>query len=249
MNSSTAGGLDRSPLPVGAPPRLRDRLAAAPDGALRVVHQGPHAVYLDLHGWCLGIVDERAVQVPCALRTTSAHLARAAVAGAEVRGGTLHLDGRPVVVGRLVDVTVPRLAVTGDRPRSGELSEQTVERLLGAGEGLTPYGDDVLAGWLAVHRAAAVATPSVDAAVRARVHRTTLLSATLLDCAMHGEVIPAFARFVAALGTPAETAAADVLARIGHSSGRGLLEGARLALAGLAGRPAGRPAGRLERAA
>lgn len=240
MIPPTSRGATPAPLPVGAPPRLRDRIAAAPDGVLRVVHRGPHAVYLDLVGWCVGIVDEHAVQVPCALRTTSSHLARVAVDGAEVRGGTLHLDGHPVVIGRLVDATVPRLGrLLSARPAARRLAdhpEQAVERLVGAGDGLTPYGDDVLAGWLAVHRAAGVATPAVDAAVRARLHRTTLLSATLLDCAMHGEVIPEFGRYVAALGTPQQEAAADALARIGHSSGRGLLAGARQGLAELAAR-------------
>ena len=76
--------------------------------------------------------------------------------------------------------------------------------LVGRGDGLTPYGDDVLCGWLAMHRAAGVETPDVDEAVREHLSRTTLLSATLLDCAIHGEVIPEFAAYVAALGTPDE---------------------------------------------
>ena len=44
--------------------------------------------------------------------------------------------------------------------------------------------------------------------MRAALDRTTLLSATLLDCALHGEVLPEFAAYVAALGTPAEHDAA-----------------------------------------
>ena len=88
----------------------------------------------------------------------------------------------------------------------------------------------MLCGWLAVHRAAGVATDDVDAAVRAGLDRTTLLSATLLDCALHGEVIPEFAAYVAALGTAAEPDRAAALAAVGHTSGRGLLAGARLAL-------------------
>src|SRR4029079_554691 len=105
--------------------------------------------------------------------------------------------------------------------------------LVGRGDGLTPYGDDVLCGWLAVHRAARMATPEVDDAVRALAHTTTLLSATLLDCAMHGEVIPEFADWLAALGSDDEAPRAAALARVGHTSGRGLLEGARTALADL----------------
>ena len=67
----------------------------------------------------------------------------------------------------------------------------------------------MLCGWLAVHRAAGVATPEVDATVRALAATTTLLSATLLDCAMHGEVIPEFAAWLAALGTDDEEPRAD----------------------------------------
>ena len=117
------------------------------------------------------------------------------VRSASTRDGVLHLDDHPLVVGRLVDVTVPRLA------RSGGPGAIDVASLVGRGDGLTPYGDDVLCGWLAVHRAAGIATPEVDTAVRGLWDRTTLLSATLLDCAMHGEVIPEFAAWVAALGT------------------------------------------------
>ena len=102
--------------------------------------------------------------------------------------------------------------------------------MVGRGDGLTPYDDDVLCGWLAAHRAAGVATDEVDAAVRACLGRTTLLSATLLDCAMHGEVIPEFARWLGAVGAATEPDLAARLAAVGHTSGRGLLQGARTAL-------------------
>jgi hypothetical protein len=145
-----------------------------------------------------------------------------------MKGGELVLDGVPLRVGRIVDVSVPRLA-GADRPAPAP----DVAALIGAGDGLTPYGDDVLCGWLAVHRAAGVRTPDVEAEIRRLADRTTLLSATLLDCAAYGEVIPEFAAFLRALGSKAEPAAAAALAAVGHSSGRGLLEGARLALVGL----------------
>jgi hypothetical protein len=66
--------------------------------------------------------------------------------------------------------------------------------------------------------------------VREHTHRTTLLSATLLDCAMHGEVLPEFGAWLSALGTDDEPARAAELMRIGATSGSGLLAGARLAL-------------------
>jgi hypothetical protein len=58
-----------------------------------------------------------------------------------------------------------------------------------------------------------------------------MLSATLLDCALHGEVLPELATYLSALGTPGEDDAAQALHRIGHTSGSGLWWGARHALA------------------
>ena len=66
-----------------------------------------------------------------------------------------------------------------------------------------------------------------------RMQDTTLLSTTLLDCALHGEVLPQFAAYVRALGTPAQSGAERDLLAVGHSTGSGLLEGARWAAAEL----------------
>lgn len=208
-------------IPVAAPPRVRNRLRSA-HGDLSVVHAGVDAVYIDLgDGFCVGVLSRHATAVPCALRTTFDRLPE--VSSASVRDGVLHLEEAPLTIGRLVDVQVPHLDL------AGEPGTIDVAGLVGRGDGLTPYGDDVVCGWLAIHRAAGIATPEVDAEVRAHLGRTTLLSATLLDCALHGEVIAEFAAFVTTLAD----AEADALARVGHSSGRGLLEGARLALSAL----------------
>ncbi|MDH2415174.1 DUF2877 domain-containing protein [Nocardioides sp. CER19] len=231
-------------LPAAASRRVRDRLARATDGPVRVLHRGPHSIYLELGpstgsgqaAWCVGVVDAEAAQVPCALQTPS--LAGIVGDRAAIEGGVLHLDGVPLRIGRVVDVAVPalRLLPRAERPADAPAPDHAAwaDGLVGAGDGLTPYGDDVLCGWLAIHRAAGVATPVMDAAARSLLYRTTLLSATLLDCAMHGEVLPEFAAWVAALGTPAEPAAAATVAAIGHTSGRGLLTGARQALSELA---------------
>ena len=85
------------------------------------------------------------------------------------------------------------------------------------------------------------ALAAVDAAVRSLLPRTTLLSATLLDCALHGEVLPEFAAYLLALGTPDEASRAADLSSIGHTSGAGLLHGARRALAELTSRTAQDP--------
>jgi len=222
-----------------------------------VVHRGRHALYLDLDGWCLGVVGRAAAQVPCALRLGTDDLAALDGHTAYVGAGTLHVDGTPLAVGRVVDTRVPRLELTVARPSAATrsavppsvagfveslglvrdparaLDPADVARLVGRGDGLTPLGDDVLCGWLALHRAVGRATPAIDEAVRSLVPRTTLLSATLLECALHGEVLPEFAAYVATIGTPHETDRAAALAAVGHTSGAGLLHGSLLALAEL----------------
>jgi hypothetical protein len=191
-------------------------------------------VYLDVGGWCVGVVDHHASQVPCALGTRTDDLAALGAGPAYIHAGVLHLSGVPLVIGRLRRVSVPALGLRRTAPLSGPmppLDTDAVTRLVGAGDGLTPRGDDVLCGWLALHRAAGVTTPTVDEAVRRRMHHTTLLSATLLDCALHGEVLPQFAAYAVALGTSAQPAAERDLLAVGHSTGAGLLEGARWASA------------------
>jgi hypothetical protein len=206
-------------IPVSAPPRVAAHLRTCADGPVPLLHLGPDAVYADVAGRCVGVVGVRAAAVPCALRTSMGRLPD--VVTASVRGGVLHLDGEPLVVGRYVDVAAPRLLARG-RPAPVD-----VARLVGRGDGLTPYGDDVLCGWLAVTRAVGIPTPEEDAEVQSLAATTTLLSATLLDCAMEGEVIPEFAAWLAGRGP------VEAVEGIGHSSGRGLVEGARLALSGL----------------
>jgi hypothetical protein len=221
-----ADSVDRV-IPVSAPPRVRERLRSTPDGPVELLHRGPDAVYVAVSDWCVGVVGSRATAVPCALRSGLDTLPP--VVSASVRGGELVLDGVPLRIGRLVDVSVPRLRLAGDAASIDAASIEVAD-LVGRGDGLTPYGDDVLCGWLAVHRAAGIATPAADDAVRDVAHTTTLLSATLLDCALHGEVIPEFAAWLATHRTADEGSAATALARVGHTSGRGLLEGARRAL-------------------
>lgn len=210
---------------VSAPPRVQSRLRSAPDGPVPIVHHGADALYVTVADRVVGIVGTEAVAVPCALRTRLPRLPR--VAAAAVLGGVLHLDGVPLRVGRLLDVGVPPLRVAR---RTAGPPPGDVATMIGRGDGLTPYQDDVLCGWLAVHRAAGIGTPEVDAAVRAHLHRTTLLSATLLDCALHGEAIPEFVAWLAALGTPDAARRSIALTAVGHSSGRGLRQGALAAL-------------------
>ena len=229
-----------------------------------MLHQSPAALYVEVAGRCVGVVAPEAAQVPCALRLSaqvsgvSAQVVLAAGAVSPyVERGTLYLAGHPLRVGRFVDVRVPRIdlgrVLRAASPRNAEarpprpaaaglaaltltagIDADVLHGLIGNGGGLTPLGDDVLCGWLAVLVATDRLTDDVTAAVRGTLDRTTLLSATLLDCALHGEVLPEFAAYVAALGTPAEDTAALALQAIGHTSGAGLWWGARHALSTLA---------------
>lgn len=218
------------PLAVSAPPRVADRLRATPDGVVPLLHRARHAVYVDVPGGCVGVVEPAAAQVPCALRTAPGGLGGLPLRSAEVRGGVLNLDGHPLVVGRLERVAVPR---TAPAPVPAQWDPADLAALVGAGEGLTPYGDDVVCGWLAAHRSAGLPTPEADAQVRALLHRTTTLSATLVECALHGEALPELGAWLRARGTDAEPAARHALTAVGHTSGRGLLAGARMALHGM----------------
>jgi hypothetical protein len=244
---------------VSAPGRVARHLREAPDGPVRVLHHVPTALYVEVDGRCVGVVAPAAAQVPCALRLSlgvslGSVLAQPALSPYVVRG-TLYLTDDPLVVGRFVDVRVPRIdpdrilrraaspapdLAEPPRPASDGLAAYaglpavieaaTVARLVGHGGGLTPLGDDVLCGWLGVLHATGRLTPETAALVRGAAGRTTLLSATLLDCALHGEVLPEFAAYVAALATPTEQDAARSLMAIGHTSGAGLWFGATHAL-------------------
>jgi hypothetical protein len=237
-------------LPVAAPPRVDTWIRSAPDGPATLLHRCRDAVQLDVAGKGVGVLARTAPGLPNSLRTSTVGLTTEAVPTAYVEGGILHLGGRALVTGRLVDVRAPRLDAArvpptspaedlgSPRPRPAGLvplpdgvSPETVPLFVGRGDGLTPLGDDVLCGWLAVHRALGVPTPEVDEVLRHQLSRTTTFSATLLECALAGEVADALGDLLRALGTHREREARGRLVLIGHSSGAGLAHGADLALA------------------
>lgn len=251
-------------MPVAAPPRVRDRLRRAPDGPVPVLHSGPVATYVDVGGWAVGVVTPAAALVPCALRLAGHRVpgvpdfassdAPVGPPTAYLEGGSLHLGGHRLSMGRAVAVRAPRavprrctrttansVTVLATPPASvaefvcvrlaGRWIDAAVaDDLLGRGPGLTPLGDDVLAGWLVVHRLVGVATPEVDEVLADARSRTTLVSATLLDCADHGEVVPELARWLAALATSDAQRSLDALLAVGATSGAGLAVGAAVAL-------------------
>lgn len=229
---------------VAAPLRVRERLSAAPDGPRDIVHTGATAIYVDLDGWCLGLVAATATRAPCALWSSLPDLGDLAGGPVEVLGGSLVVAGHEVRVSRVVDPTVRHLgrhdgwssgrplAMTYGLglPAAGPLTADRAAHLLGRGPGLTPLGDDVLAGWFVARHAAGHPDAALAAAVRARLGATTLLSATLLDCAMRGEALPQLAAWLA----DPSPSTAEALVAVGATSGTGLLAGAELALSSLA---------------
>ena len=140
-----------------------------------------------------------------------------------------------------------RALATGDE----EGARRAVDAVLGLGPGLTPAGDDAIAGLLlAVHH---LGEPGEPAMARLRTHvvsaapgRTTAVSAALLAHAAQGHGAPQAIAVLDALATGcALPAALSALLRLGHTSGgdlaHGIAAGALLVLSTLphAGRVAG----------
>jgi hypothetical protein len=216
-----------------ATPWVHDRLTL-PTRTVRVLHSGRDAVYLDDRGVCLALLSWTAVAVPCGIRTILDAVG-AAVATATVGDGCVTVGPLEVRLTRYVDAAVPRVARLPEvEVTTDELPEQAlrmlaegdprcVASLLGRGSGLTPLGDDVLCGWLAARIALGLPTAAVAEEVALLSHRTTVLSATLLECAARGEVVPQFGDLLRGL------VGIEALLAVGHTSGLGLALGMSLA--------------------
>lgn len=200
----------------------------------------------------LAVLGRDAVQVPCGLRTRLAALPR--VATVTLGAGRCVVGDHTVAVRRLVDVRVPRLGVldagawpagTDDRLEAARSElpgaaldilrrgdPAAVRALVGRGSGLTPVGDDVLAGWLVTcHATGTDAAPVADAVRVLAAERTTVVSAALLGHAADGESIPQLRTALLSLRTGVGVAPAlDDLLAVGHTSGSGLALGVGLAL-------------------
>jgi hypothetical protein len=110
--------------------------------------------------------------------------------------------------------------------------------LLGAGPGLTPAGDDVVAGALAACALSGAGPHQHELEMlltRARV-ATTALSAALLSCAARGQVVPEAAELLRVLGGSAAIAPAlNRLRSVGSTSGTALAIGMVAALTAATG--------------
>jgi hypothetical protein len=122
---------------------------------------------------------------------------------------------------------------------AGEAPGPAVGRLLGRGPGLTPTGDDVLAGALVCLTALGAPAAAIlgSAVLAAAPDATTAVSAGLLRHAARGECVPQLADLLAAVAAGPDPAGSDLpraagaLLAVGHCSGAGLLHGVIVALA------------------
>jgi hypothetical protein len=237
---------------------LRDLLAGPPVPA-HVLGSGPFALYLGTDDAVLAVLARDAVRLPCALTlsTSAAELPLTSLDAADpvwVGGGAIRWTGSDgpsaVLVARHWAPTRVRkgISIPIDRWRSalsafdcgvdarliGRLTVGACEQagsLLGSGPGLTPAGDDVLAGFLLGTRALGVPAGPLGRFVAEQAPAaTTALSAQLLRHALRGECVPQVA---AALASPEDTSALAALLAVGHTSGtalaRGLLRAAEYA--------------------
>ena len=138
------------------------------------------------------------------------------------------------------------LAAAACGPRASAVA---ATRLLGHGPGLTPSGDDVLAGFLAGAAAFGLESGALRKAVTALAPaRTTALSAALLWHAARGECIDELAAVAAALTTRGRREPEQVsrvvgrLLSVGHSSGAALTLGLLTAADGALNADSGRAA-------
>jgi hypothetical protein len=127
-----------------------------------------------------------------------------------------------------------------DAAHSPEVAADLVRRLLGVGPGLTPAGDDVLAGLLVgLWSFGQRAEPLRLAVLAGLAACTSDLSAALLRCAVRGESIPQVNQLLRAMSGSAWQGRLDHaiydLVRVGHTSGAALASGV-LAAATMAGR-------------
>ncbi|MGL4175341.1 MAG: DUF2877 domain-containing protein [Dermatophilaceae bacterium] len=146
--------------------------------------------------------------------------------------------GRPAATS--VRPRVPAVAAHLVRPVAGAVAAsdpvRAVAGLVGRGRGLTPSGDDALAGAVLVAQAFG-GSPVLADAIRRRLGATTAVSAALLDAACDGYAVAPVVRLVdaAVAGDHAQVdALLPVVLSVGHTSGADLVAGVAGAISVLA---------------
>jgi hypothetical protein len=234
-------------LPAAASALLRPSLTGA-GRAGHVLAAFPTAVYLAVEGEVVAVVTSDGLRLPGSLVVAASSRTgpfatvrvgdRAVVGAGAVQAGALHLVVRrwwrptgPVRRGSTAQwaasaETVARLLPPVPAPLPADLVGTAPADLLGLGPGLTPAGDDVLAGMLVTPNQPR--PPELLAVVRAAATRTTTLSATLLRHASLGYAVPPLVRLLDAMSDPTTTdlgRAVDELLAVGHTSGAALAHG------------------------
>jgi hypothetical protein len=212
-------------------------LLDGPAQSLSVAHRSRSAWQLaDEQGRVvLSVITAQAIRLPHAVVVPSFPWGSPPISAGD---GSLGWDGLRIPVARWFQPARPSVPSLLDRldPASVDAFARRWPESIGRGDGLTPYADDVVCGGLV---ALSAAGHPVAEAIAEEIHRaplerqTTATSAALLRMAARGYCVDPLARFLED-PTPASRAA---LTTVGHSSGRGLLEGVRRLLridAGLA---------------
>jgi hypothetical protein len=240
-------------------------LLAAPARPARLLGASATAAYLAVDGIeVIAVVATGAVRLPIALVIAGEVPGTGAAAAVRVGGGEVDLGGPRLRPSRWFDPR-PRLpgpaaqeriagaeallaalpaGAAGLDPAPAAVAVASglaggdagpALALLGRGPGLTPAGDDVVAGALAALALLGAPDPAaVGAVLGAAAEATTLLSAALLRCAARGQVLPQAAELLHALCGGSPTASAlDALLAVGATSGAalalGICAGARVA--------------------
>jgi hypothetical protein len=197
------------------------RLVAAPVVGRRVV-----APYAEDGGFVTVVVGRDGPLLPNGVVLTGPRASGpVSLAGAEVWDPALRVGPDPAGLGRRIAAVVGiDEELLGDPPDVGA-------RLIGRGPGLTPEGDDAVAGLAGVM---ASRNPAwVDALLGADLRRrTTALSATLLELAARGMGPEPLQALLAG-----RASALDRLLRMGHTSGRAYARGAAVGLMGYGAAP------------
>jgi Protein of unknown function (DUF2877) len=208
-------------------------LVDAPHQRLRIAHRSPSTWQLaESSGRVVAcIAAPGAVRFPLAFLVPTG-LPAVAAPTVDVGAGELVVDGLRLDVTRWWSPPRPRLARF--ELAVDDIAAETMLRgwrdRLGTGGGLTPYADDVLCGALVTllaigHPAGTELASAVDVTDLETV--TTATSAALLRAATSGRCIDQLAGYLEALaGDPDELRRRrSALEAVGHSSGRGMVEG------------------------
>jgi hypothetical protein len=225
----------------GAAPTTRRRLLTGQPVAGRVVATFGTCAYADLGGQLVAVEAARGLRLPCSVLLGPAGTSDEVLAGlrpgdeAVAGAGSLRLGALTVRVARWWRPAAPRGArpyvAAGHPPgRWDELARP----LLGLGPGLTPAGDDLLAGLLVgLAGRPDLRDPLADAVTRHAPGRTTWLSTELLRLAAEGLAAPPVVAVADALaGHGPDHALAEALPDLlamGHTSGATLARGLLLA--------------------